>query len=245
METHDNSERSLSVLVLGESNTGKTCFTDMASRCLFTTATKFAYYDPTSSEKRERAIVVDGIRYSLLLADFSTTMPAVEDGDVGWYRKLLKTAYETCQGVVLLFSLTDRSSFDKITKQDYLSIILARKRITEPSLRVPHQLRYPAGQQRFGCILVGNKLDLAKDGREVAKEVAQAWADSQGIDYFELDTNKQEPIEEAIRALIRSIQRAQRWDAQDLEEELEKMKQQAAIGSAEKATHPLSTRAGQ
>lgn len=131
-------------------------------------------------------------------------------------------------GFVLLFDVTSKESFDRITDDGYVRIIRNRRKTTEDG---ENGIPYPAGQQRFGCILVGNKADL-KTKREVSRDLAQWWADSQNIKYFELDTSKQWPINETVAELVRSTHRAQKWDEEDLDEEMEKRGKEAAAESS-------------
>lgn len=125
-------------------------------------------------------------------------------------------------GVVLLYDITSMSSFDRITNDGYVHVILRR---CEDSLR-PDGLIYPAGGPRFGCVLVGNKADLAAERRQVPKELAQDWADSQGMQFFELNSSDEAAIEEVMKALMKSIARAERRDAEDIEREKKKAEKQ-------------------
>ncbi len=74
-------------------------------------------------------------------------------------------------------------------------------------------------KKRFGCVVVGNKKDVVDDNeelREVKKEMAEQWAASQGFRHFEINSHKRGEVEDVVRALVDSVQRARRMDARDV-----------------------------
>jgi uncharacterized protein YchJ len=78
-------------------------------------------------------------------------------------------------------------------------------------------------KKRFGCVVVGNKKDLVngehgEEKREIDKEEAEQWADSQGFRGLEVSSNNREEVEEAVNALVRSVERAKRMDNRDDED---------------------------
>jgi GTPase SAR1 family protein len=157
------------------------------------------------------------------MMDMNNTM--VRSGNPDLSQEFLQPLFQNSGGFVLLFDVTSRASFDRITGDGYMRIFKNRRKTTEYG---PSGIAaYPAGRQRFGCILVGNKADRESE-REVRRELAQWWADSQNMKYFELDTYKQFPINEAVAELVRSTRRAQRYDEEDLDEEMESIEKEAA-----------------
>lgn len=120
-----------------------------------------------------------------------------------WLRK--------ANGVVLIFDLTSKATFDHIVGDGHLRLCMSRR--THNSQEIP----YSCGGQRFGCVLVGTKADLAAENREVDRELAEEWAQSQGIAYIELDQNQPDLIEKTLEVLIRSILDAERRDARDVD----------------------------
>ncbi|KAF2657267.1 P-loop containing nucleoside triphosphate hydrolase protein [Lophiostoma macrostomum CBS 122681] len=199
------------VVVLGESRVGKTCFCDM-----FVTGEHWADYNPVE-DTLARFLNVDGVQWELGMMDLSCT--PIREHPISLTGTSLSPEYIVAilskgSGFVLLYDITSQQSFENITQFGYGHLIKHR-RPKDPETQTP----YPAGIQRFGCVLVGNKVDLAPDQREVDSEVAQEWADSQGIPFFELDTRDREAIEEAMRAMVKSLARAERRDKEDLEEE--------------------------
>lgn len=164
---------------------------------------------------------VDGEPISITINDINNTILRGDDPALDY--DYFQGVFKDCSGVVLLFDITSRKSFDHITQNGYLRVIMSRPKFTEDG---ETGIRYPAGQKRFGCILVGNKADL-KDQREVSRDLAEWWAESQNIKYIELDTSKQWPINDAMAELVRSIRRAQKWDQEELDEEMEQKDKKA------------------
>jgi hypothetical protein len=94
-----------------------------------------------------------------------------------------------------------------------------------------------AGPARFGCTLVGNKVDLIEsddsEKREVPKYLAEEWASMVGVKAFEVDRFDKSRLEDVLRDLVKSTNRAKRRDEEDLElvRERRKVRYQAAEGS--------------
>jgi GTPase SAR1 family protein len=152
----------------------------------------------------------------------SSSSPLMPDAN-NIYNVDLNTWIKNAQGVVLLFDITSRSSYDLLTENGYMHVIFQR------ATTYPGGLPYLAGQERFGGVLVGTKVDLTArpataSDRKVSRQEAEDWAQIQGMKYFEVDTRHLEPVEEAMRALVRSIIRAKRRDGEDLKEVKERFK---------------------
>ncbi|KAF2751092.1 P-loop containing nucleoside triphosphate hydrolase protein [Sporormia fimetaria CBS 119925] len=173
----------------------------------------FARYDPTAFGENQRALDVDGERYELELVDFST-----QERDSHYYRSLLRDTCRDSAGVVLLYSVTDKSSFQKITTSEYDRLVLSRKQNFDQGGTSFQKLRYPypAGQQRFGCILVGSKADSPDILREVDEEEARSWATAHNMEHSEIDAHNRAQVESAIVELIRAIIREEQKDAEQL-----------------------------
>ena len=148
------------------------------------------------------------------------------DDDATLSLDIFERFLEEASGVVLLYDVTRKSTFDCITSEGYLDIIRNRKQLCD-------DVKLRTRMQRFGCVLVGNKLDLAKEKREVTQELAQDWGQSQGMMSFEVDTFSQEPINEVMKALVRSIKKAERLAKEDIEE-VERMKRELQKSSRAK-----------
>ena len=68
---------------------------------------------------------------------------------------------------------------------------------------------------RFGCVLVGNKVDLAGEKREVEREEAEWFAEMVGVEWFELDAWDSEAIRRAMTALVRMIKKTEEMNAEE------------------------------
>ena len=183
----------------------------------FIGGTHFLPYDPTSmGGALGRRIDVDETLREITVMDVSCT-PIREYESGRQVAQFLLSSLGHESGYVLLFDVTSRDSFDNLTQFGYEHLVRRRPRKPPGGVK-----SYPAGMQRFGSVLVGNKMDLvagAPKSREVDSETAQEWADLQGIEYFELTSHDRDAIEEVMRALVRSILRAEKRDEEDLQEE--------------------------
>jgi GTPase SAR1 family protein len=103
-------------------------------------------------------------------------------------------------GVVLLYDVTNLESFEHITNQAYKYVWICKNRKGKED-----------GNDRCEFILVGNKADVLEaepEKREVESELAEQWAQSQGMKHFELTTNVRSQVEEVVQMLMNSIGRA-------------------------------------
>jgi GTPase SAR1 family protein len=103
-------------------------------------------------------------------------------------------------GVVLLYDVTSLESFEHITNQAYKYVWMCKNLEGDRNCNDACEF-----------ILVGNKADILKaepEKREVEMELAEQWAQSQGMKHFELTTNAKSQVEEAVQALMHSIRRA-------------------------------------
>jgi GTPase SAR1 family protein len=163
-----------------------------------------------------KPLPVDGEPVNISIMDLNNTM--LRSGDPDLDEDYFNGVFKQCSGVVLLFDITSRKSFDLITQNGYLRTIRKRRQFTEDG---ENSMPYPAGHQRLGCILVGNKVDR-KEKREVSRDLAEWWAESQNMKYIELDTSKQWLINDAMAELVRSTRRAQKLEQEELAGEMER-----------------------
>lgn len=145
------------------------------------------------------------------------SLTTLRSGEENLHRAIFNGMISGADGVVLLYDVTSRASFERITNEGYMRVLLNRE---EKSKGIHHV----TGIQRFGCILVGNKVDLAAERREVNEEEAEEWAESQGFKYIELTSNEQTAILEAMKTLVRNITKAERRDLEDANMEMKRKK---------------------
>lgn len=198
------------IVILGESGVGKTCVTDR-----FLVDQHFVRYDPWNSQpfasevSTQRTLDVDGQLWCLTVADLSTAPLRAQEPT--FRTDIFDQILAHADGVILLYDITRKESYDYITNKGYFYVWDTRK-----TRRFEDAEDYLTRKQRFGCVLVGNKLDLADKHREVPKELAEEWADMQGLKSYEIDSYKRESIEEVMEVLVKSIKRAEKRDAEDI-----------------------------
>jgi Ras-related protein Rab-39B len=132
------------------------------------------------------------------------------------YREVLDTYIASADGVILLYDITSRSTFEHLIQHTYLQIWHCRNTVF---IKDGTEGRMQGAKKRFGCVVVGNKKDMIdrdEGARQVKKEMADQWAASQGFRHIEVSSNQREEIEDAVRAMVDSVQRARRMDARDL-----------------------------
>ncbi|CAO2651435.1 Nn.00g040050.m01.CDS01 [Neocucurbitaria sp. VM-36] len=196
------------IVVFGESGVGKTCFTDM-----FLEGKTFIQYSAVLPDMRGRSLSISNEDWSLWFMDLSSTV--LRDPDPTFRSHFFETTLARSDGVVLLYDITSKVSFEKLIDEAYFHMWTCRR------TNNPYIEKDPTSKQRFGCILVGNKADIVRADpgkREVKREMAEQWAQSQGFSHIEVTSNERAEVEEAVEALIKSIKLAQRRDADEIEE---------------------------
>lgn len=187
------------VVVFGEPNVGKTCFIDQ-----FCYGRPFVIYDPDKAVFSHK-IIVDNEVSDLTLIDLSTSFLKPEHGmqHTEWAEKMLAEA----EGIVLLYDVASLESFNYVNDQAY-NFLWQCRRLKCKSDEEPDDEK----REIFGCVLVGNKLDLitaGKESREVSQSQAEEWAQTQGFKNVEVDSLGRRGPEEALKLLVRNIKRVE------------------------------------
>ncbi|KAF2996098.1 hypothetical protein E8E13_005037 [Curvularia kusanoi] len=182
------------VVVFGEPGVGKTCFIDQ-----FCFGKSFVDYNPDDTEV-SHPILVEGQAVNLAFMDLSTAFMKPEhrmhgEDSAQWARKMLANA----DGVVLLYDVTSSESFEYITTPacDYLW-----------ESRDYREGGIADERKNFGCVLVGNKIDLVNQtpmSRRVSQELANGWASTQGMNSIEVDSLAEDGPKSALRLLVKNI----------------------------------------
>lgn len=139
----------------------------------------------------------------------------LRDSDPNLSTDFFESCLARADGIVLLYDITSRQSFDDVTDEAYMYAWLCR------CAEGAKGEKYLTGRQRFGCVLVGNKADLVKaepERRQVSKEMAEQWAESQGFRHFEVTSQSTNEVEDTVAAVIKSVKKSRRQDAEDIEE---------------------------
>ncbi|KAF1972319.1 P-loop containing nucleoside triphosphate hydrolase protein [Bimuria novae-zelandiae CBS 107.79] len=200
----------LKIVVLGESGIGKTSFTDKVVH-----DAQYVRYDPTylfGKHGNQMAMNVDGDVHYIRLDDVSLT--PIRSPEHGALSEQYATFIRDADGVVLLYDITDSNSYDAITETGW-EYVWSRQ-----AKSWGRGWDFPNGHKKFGCVLVGNKVDLLQgEGsvkRQVSKDLAEEWASMMGVEHFEVDRFNREALEDVVRALVRSVQWAKRRNLEDI-----------------------------
>ncbi|KAF2714628.1 P-loop containing nucleoside triphosphate hydrolase protein [Pleomassaria siparia CBS 279.74] len=210
------------VVIFGESGVGKTCFSDM-----FVMGTHYSTWAIADQAQNHRPLLVDDTWHKLDLLDVNSSLfhgPLDPNFNSTLYNDFLARA----RGIALLYDITSRKSYEDITTKGYWCVYQSRFHTAMVDPAAGNRVAFPCPRQRFGCVLVGTKKDLVRQDsgkREVDEEVAREWADSQGIPFFEVDTDVEVETEDAMRALVGDIRRKEERDAEDVQTERNRLKE--------------------
>jgi len=173
MANNDNNNKLeiIKIGIFGESTVGKTLFS-----LTFTNGVNHGLNLPTvgiDSFNKEK-ILSNGKKYKIIIYDTAGQER---------YRSLSLNAVRRCDGIILMYDITKKNTFDSI-KGWYNSI----KEVVED----------------FNLILIGNKCDL-KDQRNVSEEEGLKEAEKYKIEYFEASAKEGINVEKSIDELLKKI----------------------------------------
>ncbi|KAL1606467.1 hypothetical protein SLS60_003871 [Paraconiothyrium brasiliense] len=219
----------LTITILGESGVGKTSFADKVAH-----DTQYHRYAPTiSPASAHMSLQVDGDLYELNFDDISLTPIRVREP--GFANAIINTAVRKSYAVVLLYDITSEESYRQVTEFGWQYLWDLRDSGDE-SRTGDYEEENQSETRKFGCVLVGNKVDLVQgdnsDKREVPKDLAEEWASMVGVEAFEVDRFDRNVLEDVLKALIRNTNWAKRRDEED--NEVVRDRQKAKEENAEK-----------
>ena len=133
------------------------------------------------------------------------------------YRDVLDAYIASADGIILLYDIASKYSYERVTNEVYFHAWECRDTVYRRDGKDGKMWR---SKKRFGLVLVGNKKDLihgqdAEAKREVNKYEAEEWAECQGFRGLEVSSYKREEVEEAVKALVASVEKAKRQEARD------------------------------
>jgi len=166
-ETEESS--SVKIVMVGDSGVGKSCLLDK-------------FLDTGSTNNFISTIGVDIRSRQLRLGDKTIKIQVWDTGGQQRYRPVLASCYRGAIGVIIVFDLSNRTSFCNI-KQWLMEV-------EEFSTLPPNKK-----------ILVGNKADL-EDRREVEQEEAIEFARKMGVEYIETSVMGKSNVQEAFLSLV-------------------------------------------
>ena len=164
-------EEKIKIIILGNSKVGKTSF------IIRFTKNKFdeTYITTIGIDCIYRIINLENKLYKLMFYD-----TAGEER----YKSIPKNHIKNMQGIILMYDITDKSSFDSII--DWISDVKDIK------------------GENFPMILVGNKIDL-NESREVTEEMGYELAEKNQIEFFETSNKDGTNIQEAGLEIVYKI----------------------------------------
>jgi len=166
------------ITVLGGGGVGKTAFTIQLVSHHFV-----EFYDPTIESSYRQQFMVDD---QIAVLDILDTAGQEE------YTALQSQWIRSGEGFVLLYSITERSTFDEVEK--FRTKILNVKDVSS--------------ENSPPIVLVGNKADLA-DAREVSTNEGQELAKIMACDFFEASAKTRLNVQESFFQLVRRIRARQ------------------------------------
>ena len=161
-------ETQITILTLGEKAVGKT------SLVLKYTDNTFneKYISTIGIDSKDKYLKKNGENFKLRLVDPSTLVIN---------QNLINLE---CDGIIFLYDITNKNSFDKISK--YIEIFQDKK------------------GKNFPMILLGNKIDK-KEERKISKEAGEELAKTKGINFSEISVKEGTNVDEAVNSLINQI----------------------------------------
>ncbi|CAF1771189.1 unnamed protein product [Brassica napus] len=159
----------IKLLLIGDSGVGKSCLLLRFSDGSFTTSfiTTIGYI---------RTIELDGKRIKLQIWDTAGQER---------FRTITTAYYRGAMGILLVYDVTDESSFNNI--RNWIRNIEQH------------------ASDNVNKILVGNKADMDESNRAVPKAKGQALADEYGIKFFETSTKTNLNVEEVFFSIAKDI----------------------------------------
>lgn len=176
-------------VIFGESQVGKTCFLNQVYQT-----------PPDLDYESHYSMNIDGESMECKFMDLSsTTLRAAEPT---FQSDIFIMSLSKAVGIVLIYDVTSLESFEHVTEDAYMALWTCKG--------------YMGGGvvgKSCECILVGNKADLVEKDphkREVSKDLAEQWAQSQGMQHLELTAREHKPVRDAVHDLMRAVRRAKR-----------------------------------
>ncbi|CAN9429787.1 unnamed protein product [Alternaria alternata] len=209
----------LKIIIFGEELVGKTCFIDMVRNPFVNILYKHRFFNVkiTNSSCSSSKASTLSVMVPSTPNHFQEPSHLNLNSDISpRYREVLHTYVASADGVVLLYDVTSLFSFDHLIQHTYLQIWQCRNTVF---IKDGAEGRMQGLKKRFGCVVVGNKkdtIDRDEGKRQVKKEMANQWASSQGFRHIEISSNERKEVEDAVQALVDSVQRARRMDAKDI-----------------------------
>ena len=117
--------------------------------------------------------------------DISKKLKLWDTSSQGRSLRITLSTLKSVQGIVIIFDLTDRTSFENLNNW-----------INEVYENVGH---------KRPIVLLGNKADREKEKREVNDEEIKDYAESKKLKYFEVSAKTKKGIDDALKYIVNEI----------------------------------------
>lgn len=168
-EKEKKDKTQVQLIIVGESCVGKTSL----------------LYKYTQGTFREQYISTIGLEYFLSEENINGNNISIKIWDTAGqeeYKSLTKNYFHNSDGIVVVYDVSQKSSFDKV--QEWINSI---QEYSDKNVQI---------------VLVGNKIDLE---REVSKEEGEKFAESFEIPFFETSAKEDDSIKNVMKKLIENI----------------------------------------
>ena len=167
----DKNIEKINILTLGDSSVGKTSFILRYTEEAFTEV----YLSTMGIDYKSKILKINNKKYMVIFFDTAGQEK---------YRSISFNVIKNAHGVILMYDITNKSSFDSITKW-------------------MGDIRNAKGND-FPVLLLGNKIDN-EEKRQVSKNQGEQLAQQYGIDFFETSNKVGTNINESSLAIINKI----------------------------------------
>ncbi len=163
--------RKIQILTLGDGKVGKTSILKRYKEGAFTT-------------HHLTTIGIDFITNDVKIGNELVTVKIWDTAGQERFRTITHTFYKQAQGVLLVFDVTDRMSYENL--HSWITSI------------------HEHADEKIIKYLVANKIDLTEE-RKVAKEEGQKMAQQYGMKYFETSAKANINVTECIESLAKEV----------------------------------------
>ena len=172
MSEKDNTDLTIKILLLGDSSVGKTCFLKR-------------YTDNTFQDAYLSTIGFD-FKFKFVTLDNGKTVKVQLWDTAGQerFRTIAKSYYKGAHGIILIYDVTNRKTYENIRK--WLN-----------------QINNEASN-KISIILVANKIDREEE-RQISVEEGESLANANNLPIFEASAKDSINIEESFKFLIEKI----------------------------------------
>ena len=177
----EKTDLTFKILTIGESGVGKTCLL-------------LRYTDNKFVKNHLTTIGIDFKAKILHIAGKSIKLKILDTAGQERFRNITQQYYKGADGIILVYDVTDRSSFDKVSEWMV-------------------QIKNYTKTDNIGIILLGNKVDV--EPRDVKQEEGQELAKKYNIKYYETSAFSNYNVDESFWALTEEIMQKKNIDIKD------------------------------